>query len=215
MKLNLDLFNKNNEKKLESSIVADKILCTIKWFCKKKGYGFALPGYNLSSKHSYIDTLTNSEVHDPDKFFKELKLKEVLNQDIDTEIFVHLSKVNSNQFFTTATIKEGDILLCKILRSIRGIQVIETYESFSMQKPISDIIVCNALIKWFNEKEDFGFLRVDLPNFKKDIFLPGKKIRELGLNLSELLEQKKVLCSFIIDNGKGIIVRLVLDKTVV
>lgn len=214
MKLNFDLFNNYNEENLQNPMVADKFLCTIKWFCKKKGYGFALPGYSLSTKHSYIDTFTNSEVQNPDKFFANLKLKEVVSEDINTEIFVHLSKANSNQLFTETNIKEGDILICRIVRSTRGVQITETYEYFSMQKPISDIIVCNALIKWFNEKEDFGFLKVDLPNFKQDIFLPGKKIRETGIDVSELLEQKKVLCSFVVDNGKGVVMKLALDKKI-
>lgn len=208
MIINLDLFMKSSEGYTESDVIADNFLCCVRWFCRKKSYGFVSTDYTVNNELCYTNLTDGSEISAPAEYFNKLKEAEIVSGPVNSELFLHISKVFN--FRDEKNINPGDILITKVVKSSRGMQIADVHQYFSAEKNMSNVIVCDASIKWFNEKGDFGFIKADLPNFKQDIFFSGKKMRETGINPTDLMPKRKVICSFVLDNGRAIVMKMAL-----
>ena len=185
----------NNKKKAEKlskeSIMFDNEECSIKWFSVRDGYGFV------------------SSIHNP-------RLENV-------DIFLHCSKINQDdQSSSMQNVKPGDILFCDISQGTKGPQVEQINKYISVDRPpsVSAIVKCRGIVKWFNPKDDFGFVKlVEFLDYcspvdnnsnnaindtlGKDVFVPGKKLQMMGIKRSDLVQNRKCICFFRIDEQQN------------
>lgn len=122
--------------------------------------------------------------------------------EVDTDIFIHSSKLDPVQ---APTLMPGDIIICKIVRGLRGPQVDEVY-SYTAAAREEEVQYLDGIVKWFNTKSDFGFVKSLNDPSMGDIFLSGKKARSLGINISDLKSNQKVLFTYKVDPRRNLVV---------
>lgn len=115
------------------------------------------------------------------------------------DIFLHYSKIDQNS--RKLNIKPGDILICDISQGSKGPQVEKIYEYIPVNKSVSSLVKCHGIIKWFNLKDDFGFI--------KPIALIKQKLEESdedyendeGGNVS-ILDEEKMFSKEVLEEKK-------------
>jgi cold shock CspA family protein len=123
----------------------------------------------------------------------------VNHSSIDHDIFLHESKID-REFLPN--IKAGQIIICTIVRGLRGPQVNKIFE---YDVPHANII-CYGALKWFNLKQSFGFVSINDPQsvesqcdiklHKPDIFVSLDVLKDSKIPCKH---GTIVKCNFIID----------------
>ena len=125
--------------------------------------------------------------------------------EIDQDIFIHSSKLDPVE---APTLIANDVLVCRVVRGMRGPQVDEVYEYLPFSRNATSKYK-EGIIKWFNVESDFGFIKED---GSRDVFLPGKKVRKLGIDIKNLKPNQKVSFTSKVDTrGNRVVDELLID----
>ncbi|QEK39123.1 cold shock domain-containing protein [Candidatus Nesciobacter abundans] len=127
----------------------------------------------------------------------------VVNEQIKEDIFIHSSVLLL--FKKDLVLSPSSNIVCDINLNghMQKPQVIAVHEVLGSKSEKMDLQECKGYIKWFNEIDDYGFVRVD--NY--DVFLPGKAIRENKINFYDLNPGTEVDISYFIDENEKKIVQ--------
>ena len=113
----------------------------------------------------------------------------------NVDIFLHYSKIDQEKRCGQAYLRPGDVILCDISKGSKGPQVEKINEYLTLHKTNPCYLVkCEGSVKWFNAKDDFGFIRltkiidyrgvimeetqVDLENKKYENSFPRDKVSD-------------------------------------
>lgn len=143
------------------------------------------------------------------KWFKQEEGYGFVNHpSISYDIFLHESKIDND---CLPNIKPGQIILCTVVRGLRGPQVNQIFE----YNADLEMITCYGTFKWFNTKQFFGFVSIDAAEEiekqfnvslkKKDIFVSIDVLR--SSNITNYKCGTKVQCDFIIDANNNNIMK--------
>ena len=110
------------------------------------------------------------------------------------DIFLHYSKINQENSSRKHLVKPGDTMICNISQGSKGPQVEKIHEYFPLAKPpISGVIKCHGVIKWFNIRDDFGFIKpIKFIKESSD----QNEVEELDLNPKDYADKSK---EFLVD----------------
>lgn len=115
---------------------------------------------------------------------------------LNKEIFIHNSVLDPT---TVTSMAPGDMLVCDVIQGMRGPQVDMVYsytpQSQTTQAQEQDEYF-EGNIKWFNVKSDFGFVKGIEESGNRDIFLPGNKLRSIGVKTDKIYPNQPVTFSF-------------------
>lgn len=150
--------------------------CEVKWFKMSEGYGFVRIADNVD-----LTWLTEND-----------------------DIFIHASKCDIDKI---GNIKAGDTMRCKVVHGVRGPQVDEIYEYTSIVVEERAVSYINGFIKWFDQQKGFGFVVSSdndqgQPNHgtqMRDVFLAGARVRQLGIDYTELRTNTRVAFTYKVD----------------